>query len=462
MVEKDRQGIGIPQTIHAIHTAADMLLIGKKIAQDSMKKFPFVPEPESFGNRIWEESGVDFWSVTGEQRYKIAAHAKFIYELMLARAELQRIWVQDPEQVKRNILATISWDTEGELQLDPSLVNIKWGLFSFALVAEKEAYEDIKRVLCSPGENYGFVTGRLTGPLGEVPVVLGGKEWKQTLWHEDMHVLQSARGELERPFDVREEIIEPEILRAVNNEDIRPRDLDACKKFLTGLCANAKYDFNIELRTSIWHRSVPSIRTFNEGSVDLALTFLLNVIYAPATDLTDKQKIRESYKAIFQIAKVDYYQELLWSSVLQAVKNHKEKGSAWEWAASRATALPINSSPRLIQAVLLGRKGKLEKEPEVNAAIPLPQALIIHARKTIYPDSYGQGEGIKKDKIEEFWKILVDLYTDRSLYREICKEYDIDKEDMQKVKQKLIEYAAKSVPPGLRRKTKRRLTERLK
>jgi hypothetical protein len=145
----------------------------------------------------------------------------------------------------------------------------------------------------------------------------------------------------------------------------------------------------------------------------------------------------------------------------QAADSYKGKYNSWDWVASRMLVLPTSSSLSLAKATLLGRGTKLADEPKLDTVLPLPQALITYVRKTVNPNSYGQGEQIRPENIAAYLDLCVNTFQNRSLYGTICEDNGIKDANFARIRSLFIKYATKSAAAGFRGKVERDLTKRI-
>lgn len=453
----------IPDIIQSIHTAADMILVGKQVSTEALTKYPFIIDADTFSELLWDNT--NFGNVRPEVRNKIAANAGFVYEAMARRAALQERWSDNIDLVKENIVFKLTGRDSRQLGIDPKEIEIAWGLFSFELVAKSNAF---KILLSEFGDKRlkdttGFVSGELVGPLGPIPVVLaGGRDVKKTLIHEDIHVFQAILGQSPQPFNFHAEIQKPFVDRALANENILPEDLEECRNLFYGVCANSHTEVEIELRTYLWERRIPIIKLDGAETNDVTVSMLLleNALYSPAAKLSEADQMKEVFMALYELSELSSFRLNLFNIVKNGISQQKNTSDSWKWAASRVLAIPVPSSLKMYKAVLCGRDAEIDLlQPDIT--IPLAEIMIMQARRTINPQSYGQGEIIPINEIDNFVTILNRLFLDKSFLSELASGVGASSLDYLNIKKKLVEYARKSVSAGQKGKIERLLTSML-
>ncbi len=449
------------QTLNTFRVAADMFIAGRDLALEHIDNYPFVPSAKDLASHV-TKAVPEHLQLTEWQRSFLLVNGLILTHAVLARrAEYQTKWMRNPEQVKLDLLYGLNRATDRELKLNPSKVDFQWSLFSLSLVAETSEFDKIRAYYFGGRKVYGTISNFAT-ELGRMPFVWKRKNYKSTIWHEDIHVWQDNMGYDFYAITIPTAITE----RAAIDQNIQSGDLLEAEIYFDNVLMKAREEMRIELPAYLWSKGLPQIEILDNpkyNSLDLALVAMQNTIYSEATGLTEKQKLEKHFQTLMKISEVDLERHKLIAIAKKGMKEYKGDQNRWDWIAARTTVLPQLFSQQLYQAVILGRHSSvdLKLDPETFYSSSLAAALATHARRAVHPEPYGQGGEIPKELVGQFWDTVTSLYNNKALYEDLFDQYGISRDILNNTRQKLIRYAAKSVPAGFRGKTKRELKERL-
>jgi len=221
----------------------------------------------------------------------------------------------------------------------------------------------------------------------------------------------------------------------------------------------------VELPAYLWCKEFPGISFLDDPKYNMlyfSLVNLINVIYAGVTNFDEPQRVEAHYDVLMRIAEVGQERDKLIAIAKQGMRSYGGPHDRWEWAASRATVMPPNSSLRFFQALMLGRGVDIKDQPEIIHGPRLAAVLATHARRAVHPEPYGEGGEIPRELVETFWEETAQIFNDKILSIGILDQYNLGAEDIAEARKQLIRFAAKSVPRGLRGQTKRDLEVRLR
>src|SRR4030042_3053984 len=462
MIERE-SWIDIPGTITKFHNYACLLSAGRNILMEHLDQYPYHPTPDEFGDRVWQESGLNFWGVPGDQKEQAAAFVHDIWPYIQARVEEQQKYNLNPSLQKSNLIDLINSKIPPDVRLTAESADIAWGLFSFSLVLPKSDFDRITFFLTNrkPNSTSGYVSHQLIGNLGPIPIIRRGVEKRQTVSHEDIHVFQLLTGAIEEPLTV-EIFDDEEFLAALDNHPI-PGKLEKIEAIYNHLVAEAYKSSENELRASIWSREKPSSGFAEDPQspfIRWSLTALFNQIYSQVEGLSEAEQIEKVYHAQAQINEIAYRREVVWEIVKASVAENRGRGDAWDWVAANVTLIPPESSIRFYKAVLLrDRHSGIGNQIQRYTSHDLAGAIVTHASRRIDPESCGQGGEIPKGQLPDFWNEIVRIFTSRELYATIINPDTSDPDDLIRVKQRLIKYACISAPQGMRGTTQRELNK---
>ncbi len=449
------------QTLNTFRVASDMFIAGKELAFERMNTYPFVPTIQELSSHV-TKAVPEYLKLTEWQRSFLLANGLMHTHAVLARrAEYQTKWMRNPEQVKGNLLSALERATDWELKLNPSKVDFQWSLFSLSLVAETSEFDKIRAHYFGGRKAYGFISSFAT-ELGRMPFVWKRKNYKSTIWHEDIHVWQDNMD-----YDFYAKTIPTAITeRAARDQNIQSGDLLEAEIYFDNVLMEARVEMRIELPAYLWSKRLPQIEILDNpkyNSLDYAMVAMQNTIYSKASGLTEKQKLEKHFQTLMKISKVYLERHKLMAIAKKGMKEYKGDQNRWDWAAARTTVLPQLFSQQLYKAVILGRHSivNLKLDPETYYSSSLAAALATHARRAVHPEPYGQGGEIPKELVSKFWDTISNLYNNKALYADMFEQYGISRDILNRTRQEVIRYAAKSVPKGFRGKTKRELNERL-
>jgi hypothetical protein len=459
------------QVINNLYTSASLVVASRRVALQALSSPPYYPDIEDWADRMWTESGVNFWSVPPSHRLFISEQSKIITPLLFKRADFQSMCSMDPEAVKTNLVSLINQQIDKRLYIDPDDVYIAWGLFSFGMVLGKDSYKKIDESLNGPEKPWnkhahsGYITGRLMGDLGPIPIILRGTDQKRTLLHEDLHVLQANLGYMLGGADLNGMLQDPELERITMGKTIKKGDLDIARKFLGEVAEQADRDVFIEFQTYLWEGRIPNSNIINDdyrGYVNVALGAMFNAIYHPSSKLTNQEKIEETFNAQHALNRVNDKVLLLHAYAHEAMKNYKGPLPKTEWVAALAFVMPPFLPIEIIKVIMLGGRHKeLSHTPKRSTPIDLAGAISTYARRTINPKSWGQGDMVQVKDVDMFVNLIATTCSDKGPANKIIAELDMDEEALRITRQYLLEYSKKSVPAGLRGQVERRLRELL-
>lgn len=451
-----------------IYTAASLIVAGRKIVLESLREPPFFPDIEELADRMWQESGIDYWSVPPLQKVIIAERSKVITPLLFKRAELQQKYSIAPTLVKQKIISIINEQLEGDLRLNADSINIVWGMFSFGLEVDREQFQGLVKYhfpLDKDALPRGYVTGQFMGELGPIPIIQKGKDKNLTLLHEDLHVLQANLGYLRGP-DVEYMSANPEFLRVLEGKDIHEGDLEIAQDFLIAVVNSADADIFIELQTSLWEGNQPGSNImdgYSFGYVDAALGAFLNVVHDPYSILTDQEKIEKTFNAERSINEINEKRALLSMYAHKAMVNYNGPLKREHFVAALTLVIPPNTPIEIIKAIMLGGRHKeLEVPLKRTIYVDLAGAISTFARRKINPNGWGSGDPLRTpEEIDRFIQIVSNVFNSRNLIEGIIENNNITPGELEKTKLKLAQYGKMSAPAGLRGKVERMLKEAL-
>ncbi len=454
------------QTLNTFVVAGEMFLSGKNLALKNLNSPPYLPGMNELADHL-TENNPDSRLLTEWQRSFLAVNGLVkSYNLMTRRAHYQEKYMRYPALVKQSLLNGIQSASDDELKFDPSRVDFKWSLFSVALVAQDPEFEKaVRHHFGKERKLYGFVS-RFATELGRLPIVLKDKDYRTTIWHEDIHVWQEEMmGYGNAVFSMSEVVDHPAVQRAAFDENIEDGDIDVNKQVLEGVLTLARREMRVELPAALWSRELPFVDILETPDYkDLAFVYtsLLNCIYSKALGLTEEEQVSEHFDLATKIADADLERQHLIEIAREAVKRYRGPKNKWERVAAITTVMPPDFSTQLYQEVMLGRHGKLEKIPEIkHGGYMLASVLATHSRRKVHPEPYGQGGQIPKERVRSFLDETTRIFNERTLFVKILDRYRLGDSDLAKGKQRLIQYASKSVPEGFRGKTERELKQRL-
>ena len=461
LIRPDLERATPSQTIETFQAAADMFLAGKQLAFKHLTNPPYIPSVIELTEHT---SGAipDLHSLTDWQRSFLTVDGLMqTYSIMNNRADYQTRYEQHPDVTAHHLLSALRRATDGKVDLEVKDVNFKWSLFSLALVAKKDAFEIARRYYLGNKPAVGFVSTFAT-ELGRMPIVLKEKQAKSTIWHENIHIWQEHMGLDNVAFNFGYEVDNPAVMRAVDNENIQPADLKECLSFLNGVFTLARREMAIEVPAYLWSEEKPIINMLESGKypqIYFSLVNLLNVIYSPNLNFDEGKQIKEHYDVLMRIYKVDLMRQRMYAISVQAMQDYEGDYKRWEYAASRATVLPPDCSIEFFRSVMLGKENKLKEEPKLNHPATLAMVLLTHVRRCVHPEPYGQGGEIPKELLDTFYASCIDIFKKPNLYQQILDNFNFSREDIEKTIQYFIILAGKSVPQGVRGKTKKILKE---
>ncbi len=464
--EHTKEVASFEQTIKTLSVASDMFLVGKELAVQSLHTPPFAPSPEVLAGHV-TNAVPDFRSLTEwERSFLLVNGLMTTYSLLERRAFYQRKFMLAPETITRQLLGIIESVSDHELQFDPNRVGFKWSLFSVSLVLPQEEFDEA--VFHHFGKNqtlFGFVS-RFATELGRIPFVLQGKQHKSTIWHEDIHVFRNEMGlSREKQTNMAWVVERPSIKRAVDNKNITHQDLEENEEILNKILEDVYFTIREEFAASLWSNEMPLVGVLDKPDEDQNLGFiyitLLNCIYAQSRQLGEAEQIARHYEALRKMAEVNLERQRLVAIARQAMDQYHGPKNKWGWVAARATITPPTFSTRLFQAIALGRSRTLREDPKIGYGHLLGIILVTHARRNVLTDPYGQGGPIPTELVQKFWEEAARIVNSPSLYSSILEKYKLSERDILDAKKTLIKYAEKSVPPGLRNKTRQVLEEKL-
>jgi hypothetical protein len=92
-----------------------------------------------------------------------------------------------------------------------------------------------------------------------MPIVLRKKDYRTTIWHEDIHIWQQQMA-YEYPVSyITPEDGGPAILRAARNENIQEGDFTECKRFLESVFGLVRREMRVELPAYLWSKEYPGV-----------------------------------------------------------------------------------------------------------------------------------------------------------------------------------------------------------
>ncbi len=450
----------IEQTINTFRVAADMFLAGKELAFQRLHTYPYIPDNQELAEHITKSVATDLHSLTEWQRSFLAANGFMqTYALLERRADYQKKFMLHPVEVTENLLSALWRSTNWKVKLDPNKSDFVWSLFSVALVTEKEEFE--KAAAYYVGKNSqvaGFVSLFAT-ELGRMPIVMKNKDYKNTVWHEDIHTFHLAMSY--EPENIQLSPSTPEIERAALDKDIQLGDLAINQFHFEEVLEMARHQMRLELPAALWSREMPVVdilQTTKYRDLQFAFDTLINCIYSDAEGFSEAEQITRHFDAQKTFLAVDLERRTLLETARQGIKNYTGAQNRWDWTAARATVMPPGFSTHFFKAVVLGKGVKLDNEPTINFSKPLAITLITHASRKIQKELPEQCDQLPKELVPRFLDIIVEIFSQKKLFESTLEHHTIN---LHEAKQKLIHYATKIVPQGFRGKTEKELNERL-
>lgn len=379
---------------------------------------------------------------------------------MIRRANEQQKWNINPRLQTEIFVSIVNNQLPTRSRIDPNTTRIVWGLLCFGVVVTPNDYKKLTSEFTNFDvmglESKGVVTNRFRGDLGSIPIIKSGVDTTDTLMHEDLHILQDIFGLLDTPFSF-EGLFEDNsaIERSFLQSGIQPGDLERCKSFLENVAKKAEYEIDIEFHTTAWEKTTPHSTVMDAKRSDMifAMNAMYNAIFDPTSNLDDEQKMWETFHVQYRFNKINMRRSTMFQILREARLRYKGPLNSTHFVGALSLLIPPGTSLRTIEAVMLGGKNeKLNKPLDRIIEADLAGAIALFARRKVSPESYGVGDNVSEERINQFLSLVVSIFNERKLIERIIESEKITPGELERTRNKLIEYARKSVPAGSRGK----------
>ncbi len=475
---KEEDPFVMSETFRALHVGGDMILEGRKMCLRAMRKPPWIPDVVDLGARLRQSTEV--MELSEAWRTELLAQMIHTYRAMERRAIVQGEYAKDPRGYRNELVEEINGLRIGN-RVKRKEITVGWGLFSMAIMAPGDEFEKLKQMFHGGGDGEGEegnvwrVKGWLAQNLGHLftgPIYIIRRDGSEraTLSHEDGHGWQVVRREIGKGFVPHEVEGWPAVCRAVDYEQIRDSDEEDCRRFLKEVVDVIKHNLSLEIPASLWSRNLP-VYGSTTGLLDfkdVTLTAINNTLYWPRRELPAVEQIKRVFEAGLEVSGVNLYSDQVVGIVDRSVRRQSSligERNAHHRVASWVCMLPNNKaiSPRLLSAVLLGRKDIGYTEVEVNWIGPLAVSLAEYARRTVDPDKYLRDGPLPGEDAGRFENVLVwTLSQEPYKYMGVVDKHARGGEDWERrLKEGLASFAPQHVPEDIEEEWRRGLRTRL-
>lgn len=465
-----RETLVDPEAQRAVHVLGDAFLCGFWMSREAMEKPPFTPPWEEFRERLHQTTDYDLLSP--QRTDEIDREVGIMISAVESRAQLQREFIQRPDDVKEEIASLFRDISEGRCRATPKAMDIEWGLFSLAVVLKGSLFDSLFKAferhgLTSPGDISGFADIVFRD---KYRLIVHKKEARSSLQrdiiHEDCHVLERLRKR-RYPFDFPSWMRNPRLNDLLDGGEPRASDWDFCTNLIDGLIALGVGEVRGGIGANLW-ADRPLSESLHEidniGSL-LMVGFSAadNILYHPESIVEPSRRLNQSFRLKLKFYQARYQAKLFITYANQSVRSHGRDIPAKHWVASRITALPVDVSLEEWQRVLLGEEAQLEDIPWLDYISPFTQALIAFASRTADPEIFRRSSRklvLLRERVGNYVDILAQEVINQK-EGEIAREFGMDEEDYLALRKLVVKEAIGYIPKGKRKVARRELNQRL-
>lgn len=448
MAAPEFQALTISETVAAIRVGGDMIFEGFKAGWQEMKQPPYVPSLDQLASRIRERTGFD--ELSEDQRAQLLIKLATLYQVMADRAGSQ-VKLSGLPDLGKAIGEDINSQLPHEDRINPNKMGVNWGLLTLVLMAKGKTYEKIAEVTIEDRKTLGFLRAGKNPFFGHLSAVrLSGKGTRLTIQHEDAHAFQRETGAKFRVPDFEPFIASDAMLRLVEGKH-EPEDVDIALQALEAIFQASMVIIDREFAPHLWSHQLVDLATIRRYLQPLLVVTIALDNYAISCPLDRDKLCFALYPRLKQVA-INRYLRIHSELAKAALGKYPGKdGHAWECVAARASALPVNSSLRLKERVLLGDRQEGFKRPELDWPRALAPAFVVYASHKADPEIYDRSRGRKSllpERIHEFQEILAQNLQDPFLYADVISLSQATTAQWESLKAELVKQGATVVPAG--------------